>query len=109
MKKQLDLLKFLYEIYAPKVQRFFKRKNKTYAGNTERRYAITGVSVVDQLGTDLDDNFEKMCAGVVAQWPEVYDSDTVNQYLQQKKLFSKRDLVRNFVDPSALIATYVTD
>ena len=109
MKKQIDLLKFVYEIYAPKVRRFFKRKNKTYAGSTDRRYAITGVSVVDQLGTDLDENFQKMCAGVVKQWPDVYDSDTVNQYLIDKKLFSKRDVVRNFVDPSALIATYVTD
>lgn len=109
MKKQIDLLKFVYEIYAPKVRRFFYRKNKTYVGNTERRYAITGVSVVDQLGTDLDSNFEKMCAGVVNQYPEVWDRQTVDEYLIEKDLFKKRDLVRNFVDPSAIIATYVTD
>ena len=108
MKKQIDLLKFVYEIYAPKVRRFFYRKNKTYVGNTERRYAITGVSVVDQLGTDLDSNFEKMCAGVVKQYPEVWDRQTVDEYLIEKGLFKKRDLVRNFVDPSAIIATYVT-
>ena len=44
-------------------------------------YAITGVGIVDQLGTELDKNFERMLKGEVS-----YDInwDTVNEYLIEK-------------------------
>ena len=40
-------------------------------------YAITGVGIVDQLGTELDKNFERMIKGDVSY---DIDWDTVNEY-----------------------------
>ncbi len=68
-------------------------------------YAITGVGIVDQLGTELDKNFERMIKGDVSY---DIDWDTVNEYLIEKELFKKRDIIRNFVSPDALLGVYAT-
>ena len=66
-------------------------------------YAITGVGIVDQLGTELDKNFERMIKGDVS-----YDIDwvTVNKYLFKKELLKRRVIFGNLFYLNALLGLY---